>query len=94
LLSTHPSLALDIGTGTGKVAAAIAARGVRVLGVDPDAQMAAVARARGLEVEVAPFETWTVGVGGSSWSPAVTRGSGSTRWSGPRRRRPCCALTG
>lgn len=58
LVSTHPSWALDIGTGTGKVAGAIAARGVRVLGVDPDEQMAAVARARGLEVEVAPFETW------------------------------------
>lgn len=58
LLSTHPSDALDIGTGTGKVAAALTARGVRVLGVDPDERMATVARARGLDVEVAPFETW------------------------------------
>jgi SAM-dependent methyltransferase len=58
LLSTRPSRVLDIGTGTGKVAVAIAARGVSVLGVDPDERMAAVARARGVDVEVASFETW------------------------------------
>jgi SAM-dependent methyltransferase len=49
---------LDVGCGTGKVAAALAARGCRVLGVEIDARMAAVARSRGIEVEVARFEDW------------------------------------
>lgn len=47
-----------MGCGTGKVAAAIAARGFRVVGVEPDQRMAEVARARGVEVDVASFENW------------------------------------
>ncbi|MCD9195067.1 class I SAM-dependent methyltransferase [Streptomyces albireticuli] len=49
---------LDVGCGTGIVARQFAAVGCRVLGVDVDARMAALARQRGLEVEVAPFEAW------------------------------------
>jgi SAM-dependent methyltransferase len=58
LVAAGPGDALDVACGTGKVAAALVERGVRVLGVEIDERMAAVARARGIEVEVAPFETW------------------------------------
>jgi SAM-dependent methyltransferase len=49
---------LDVGCGTGKVARALAARGMTVLGVEIDPRMAAVASERGVNVEVAPFEDW------------------------------------
>src|SRR5579859_7520187 len=49
---------LDVGCGTGIAAALLAARGCAVLGVEPDARMAAVARAKGLDVEVGRFECW------------------------------------
>jgi SAM-dependent methyltransferase len=49
---------LDVGCGTGIAARLFQAAGCTVLGVDPDARMAGHARERGLEVEVATFETW------------------------------------
>jgi SAM-dependent methyltransferase len=49
---------LDVGCGTGIAARQLQAAGCRVLGVDPDARMAAVARQSGVEVEVAAFEDW------------------------------------
>ncbi len=49
---------LDVGCGNGRAAAGLVARGVAVLGVEPDARMAAIARSRGVAVEVAPFEDW------------------------------------
>jgi SAM-dependent methyltransferase len=49
---------LDVGSGTGIVARQLSARGCRVLGVEPDARMAALARERGSEVEVAGIEDW------------------------------------
>jgi SAM-dependent methyltransferase len=49
---------LDVGCGTGIAAALLAAHGCDVLGVEIDERMAAVARARGIDVEVAPFERW------------------------------------
>lgn len=49
---------LDVGCGTGKVGRLFLERGCEVLGVEPDERMAEVARSHGLEVEVAPFETW------------------------------------
>ena len=49
---------LDVGCGTGIVSRLLAARGCRVLGVEPDARMAAVARSRGVVVEEATFEDW------------------------------------
>ena len=58
LLAARPSRTLDVGCGTGKVAAAVAARGFRVVGVEPDQRMAAVARAHGVEVDVVSFESW------------------------------------
>jgi SAM-dependent methyltransferase len=49
---------LDVGCGTGKLGRLLAARGCRVLGVEPDERMAAMARSHGLAVEVSPFEPW------------------------------------
>jgi SAM-dependent methyltransferase len=49
---------LDVGCGTGIVARQLQAAGARVLGIDPDERMAAVARRSGVEVEVATFESW------------------------------------
>jgi SAM-dependent methyltransferase len=58
LLADEPHAVLDIACGTGIAGALLAARGCDVLGVELDARMAALARARGLSVEVAPFEAW------------------------------------
>ncbi|MFF1694594.1 class I SAM-dependent methyltransferase [Streptomyces sp. NPDC058257] len=49
---------LDVGCGTGIAARQFQAAGCATLGVEPDARMADVARARGLEVDVAAFEAW------------------------------------
>jgi SAM-dependent methyltransferase len=49
---------LDVGCGTGIAARQFQAAGCRVLGVDPDARMADVARRGGLEVDVATIESW------------------------------------
>ncbi|MEV4801682.1 class I SAM-dependent methyltransferase [Nonomuraea sp. NPDC049421] len=49
---------LDVGCGTGIAARQLQAAGCRVLGVDVDGRMVRLARERGLEAEVAPFETW------------------------------------
>jgi SAM-dependent methyltransferase len=49
---------LDVGCGTGIAARQFRAAGCRVLGVEPDARMADVARRLGVEVDVATFETW------------------------------------
>jgi ubiquinone/menaquinone biosynthesis C-methylase UbiE len=47
---------LDVGCGTGRVAAALAERGSRVWGVEPSPEMAERARARGVSVKVAHAE--------------------------------------
>jgi SAM-dependent methyltransferase len=53
-----PIEVLDVGCGTGIASRLFADRGCRVLGVEPDARMAAVARDRGVRVDEATFETW------------------------------------
>src|ERR1700710_344576 len=58
LLIDGPRRVLDVGCGTGIAASLLAARGCEVLGVEIDKRMAAVARARGIEVELAQFERW------------------------------------
>ncbi len=40
---------LDVGCGTGKATTLLAARGLRGVGVEPHAEMAAIARRRGLD---------------------------------------------
>ncbi len=53
---------LDVGCGTGKLGRVLAARGCRVLGVEPDERMAHVAwRRYGMEVAVSRFEDWDDG---------------------------------
>jgi SAM-dependent methyltransferase len=49
---------VDVGCGTGTAARQFRAAGCSVLGVEPDARMAAFARRCGLEVEVSTFEAW------------------------------------
>jgi SAM-dependent methyltransferase len=49
---------LDVGCGTGIAARQFQAAGCRVLGVDVDPRMGALARQFGIEVEMAPFESW------------------------------------
>ncbi|MFI6412659.1 class I SAM-dependent methyltransferase [Streptomyces sp. NPDC050585] len=65
---------LDAGIGTGIAARLLRAAGCAVLGVDPDARMADVARRRGDRVEVGAFEEWDPAgrsfdavVSGQSW---------------------------
>ncbi len=65
---------LDVGAGTGIAARQFAAAGCTVLGVEPDARMAAFARDTGLDVEVSTFEAWDpagrrfdVVVAGQAW---------------------------
>ena len=58
LLAGGAHTVLDVGCGTGIAAALFAACGCEVLGVEIDERMAAVAAAKGIEVEVAPFERW------------------------------------
>ncbi len=65
---------LDVGIGTGISARPFQQRGCQVLGVDPDERMAALARASGLEVEIAKFEesgpagrTFDVLIAGQTW---------------------------
>lgn len=58
LLWDGPRRVLDVGCGTGIAGALFAARGCEVTGVEVDPRMAAVARTKGLGVEVESFEEW------------------------------------
>jgi SAM-dependent methyltransferase len=53
------TLAVDIGSNDGSLLAALAARGARTRGVDPAANLAALARRRGIETEIAYFDADT-----------------------------------
>jgi SAM-dependent methyltransferase len=61
LLADGAQSVLDVGCGTGIAASLFAARGCAVVGVEVDARMAELARAKGLHVEVAAFERWRRG---------------------------------
>jgi tRNA1(Val) A37 N6-methylase TrmN6 len=54
LVALRPARVLDVGCGTGKAAVLLAERGLPVLGVEVDQQMAGVARRHGIAVVVPP----------------------------------------
>jgi SAM-dependent methyltransferase len=58
LVALAPRAVLDVGCGTGKAARLFIDRGLPVVGVEVDPQMAAVARTHGVDVEVSRFEDW------------------------------------
>ncbi|WP_432790171.1 methyltransferase domain-containing protein [Brevibacterium sp. K11IcPPYGO002] len=49
---------LDVGSGTGILASQLRSAGAEILAVEPDDEMAAVARSKGLDVDVSTFENW------------------------------------
>ena len=74
LVAEQPRTALDVGCGTGIVARLLIARGCEVLGLEPDARMADVARRRSIVVEAGTIEEWDAGdrhfdllTAGQSW---------------------------
>jgi SAM-dependent methyltransferase len=58
LMAESPRDVVDIGCGTAKAGRLFAARGCAVVGIEPDARMAEVARRYLPVVEVAAFEGW------------------------------------
>jgi SAM-dependent methyltransferase len=58
-LVSHPGMrVLDVGAGTGIASMQLLEAGAEVLAVEPDPHMARVAAAKGLRVDVVPFEQW------------------------------------
>jgi SAM-dependent methyltransferase len=90
LLQGSPADVLDVGCGTGKAARLFQGGARRVLGVEPDARMAVVARGHGIEVEVAPFETWDDAGRRFDLLISPRPGTASTQCSGLRRPRRYC----
>ncbi|MGB8407598.1 MAG: class I SAM-dependent methyltransferase [Mycobacterium sp.] len=58
LLAPDTHRVLDVGAGTGIVSRQLTDHGCTVLAVEPDERMAAVARDKGIAVEIATFEDW------------------------------------
>jgi SAM-dependent methyltransferase len=58
LVADNPRTALDVGCGTAIAGRLLVARGLEVLGLEPDQRMATVARGHGIAVEEATFEDW------------------------------------
>ncbi len=58
LMLDTPRSVLDVGCGTGITTRLFMRRGCTVLGIEPDARMAAVARRQGATVEDGAFEGW------------------------------------
>jgi SAM-dependent methyltransferase len=58
LMMERPTTVLDVGCGTGITSRLFEARGCEVVGLEPDARMASVARRQGTAVEEGTFEHW------------------------------------
>jgi SAM-dependent methyltransferase len=74
LMTERPATVLDVGCGTGITSRLFEARGCDVLGLEPDARMASVARRQGTAVEGGTFEHWDAGsrrfdllIAGQAW---------------------------
>jgi SAM-dependent methyltransferase len=49
---------LDVGAGTGIASEQLIAKGVDVLAIEPDLRMAAIAKEKGIPIEIGTFESW------------------------------------
>jgi len=58
LTASGPGVAIDVGCGTGQLTRLLCDAGWSITGVEADPRMAAVARTRGLDVDVSTFEAW------------------------------------
>src|SRR5262245_33748696 len=72
VVPTDARLVVELGAGTGKLTRALAALGVRVVAVEPDARMLAVLREHGLEGVEGSAESIPLGAGEAD---AVVAGS-------------------
>ncbi len=79
LLTDAPGEVLDVGCGTGIVGRLLSGRGCRVLGVEPDPRVAAIARRHGLAVEIGTFEDWDSAGRRFDLVTSVKRGTGWTQ---------------
>ena len=58
LLRQGARTVLDVGAGTGIASEQLLVRGATVLAVEPDPEMAEVARGKGIPIEIGTFESW------------------------------------
>lgn len=58
IVAGSPDLVIDAGCGTGIAASQVLDRGVELVGIEPDAKMAAIARSHGIDVSVTTLESW------------------------------------
>lgn len=58
LVADKPSRVLDVGCGTGIASRLLTERGCKVVGIEPDEWMVAIARGHGIEVELGTLESW------------------------------------
>lgn len=58
LFSQGTQTVLDVGAGTGIAAEQLRRKGVDVLAVEPDPRMAAIAKEKGIPIEIGTFERW------------------------------------
>jgi SAM-dependent methyltransferase len=74
VVADHLTSVVDVGCGTGIASRMLLRRGCRVVGIEPDPRMGALARDSGVEVVLSRFEDWECGserfdavVSGQAW---------------------------
>src|ERR1700754_540668 len=58
LVAEGAQTVLDVGAGTGIASEQLIAKGADVLAIEPDPRMAAIAKEKGIPVEIGTFECW------------------------------------
>jgi SAM-dependent methyltransferase len=58
ILSQGAQTVLDVGAGTGIASEQLITKGADVLAVEPDPRMAAIAKEKGIHIEIGTFESW------------------------------------